>query len=407
MTGGAAAGGQGLTRRTAFGLALASAGALAGRASARAPMEFLYEDGRIYVPVRLAGLSPRWFILDTGAPSTVIDRDLALEAKLPLTGDEAVTGAGAGRSSMSRAGPQVLLVGDTTLAVAAPRVSPLAELLGPTSGRAPAGIVGSQFFREHVVEIDFQRRRLTPRAPDGWTYRGAGEAFALTFVNETPLTQASLTLPDGRVVGAQVLVDLGAKATLLLPEPFIASAGLRAAFSPLVSSPFGAGFGGDTRYAFGRARRLSLGGSTRVGLDRPVVGLSEGGTLKSAWHQGLLGAEFLERFHVIFDYARARLILEPTGGGAAAFDMSGLFLIAGGPGLSQVFVRNILPGAPAAAADLVPGDEILSVDGAQVAQVRLAGARARLKQGPGRVVSIGLARNGARRDIRLRLAQLV
>jgi hypothetical protein len=398
----------GPTRRAALGLVLA--GASVRGAPGRRPIEtveMLYEDGRVYVPVRLGTLTPRWFILDTGLSSTVIDRDVALEAGLAPAGDEAVTGAGPGRSSMGRAPPQVLRVGDIPLTVAEPRVAALAGLLGPTSGRAPAGIVGSQLFREHVVAIDFQRRRLTLHEPAGWRYDGAGEAFGLSFTDDTPLASVSLALADGRTVAAQVLVDLGAKATLLLPEPFIAAAALRSGFPRLVSAPFGAGFGGDTRYAFGRARRLSLKGSARIGLDDPVVGLSVGGTLKSTWHQGLLGAEFLERFHVIFDYARSRLILEPTGLKAAAFDMSGLFLIAGGPSLAKVLVREILPDTPAAASGVASGDEVLSVDGAPTASLGLAGVRARLKAGPGRVVQLALARGETRRKVDLRLAQLI
>ena len=47
--------------------------AAVGRA-AQKQIPFLFEDERIYVPVRIGTSAPRWFILDTGASSTILGK---------------------------------------------------------------------------------------------------------------------------------------------------------------------------------------------------------------------------------------------------------------------------------------------------------------------------------------------
>ncbi len=204
---------------------------------------FIYEDARIYVPVRIEGGEPRWFVLDTGATGTIIDSAVARAAHLTTCGSESVYGAGNGASQQTWTRTVRLKVGGVPLRLTQPAVLDLAHLLGPTSGRAPAGIIGSQFFEEHFVAIDFEARRITvyPPAAD----RRALYSFAapLTFADSTPLTHVELTLPEGRTVSANALVDLGAKSTFLIPEPFIDRDKLRTSLPKAVVTGFGAGVG--------------------------------------------------------------------------------------------------------------------------------------------------------------------
>jgi hypothetical protein len=359
------------------------------------------------VPVRIGAGPPQWFILDTGATATIIDAAAAKAAGLPVQGGQIVHGAGAGGSRQGHTSAVSLMVGRQPLRVSQPAVMDLAGLLGPTSGRAPAGIIGSQLFREHFVDVDFERRRITLYGAGTDRRSDFAAATALTFADFTPLVLVKLTLPDQRVVAARALVDLGAKSTFLIPEPFIDRERLRDAFASTVVTGLGAGVGGDTFYAFARARRLSLAAAPAIGLDHPVVGLSVGGTLRSTWHEGLLGAEFLSRFHIGFDYRRRLLLLTPRSASAAAFDRSGLFLASTGPSLDRIVVRQVLKGGPAEAAGLSPGDEIVAVDGRPAARLGLAGVREALKRAAPAQVAIRYRRGPEPRIARVELRDLL
>lgn len=379
---------------------------------ARAPnasvetVPFIYEDARLYVPVRIAGGPVRWFILDTGATQTIIDTAVAREAGLAFSGSSVVDGVGAGSSLQSHASSVHLSVGPVPLSVVHPAVADLAHLLGPTSGRAPAGIIGSQFFREHFVDIDFQARRLTIFSPAAQRRSAYAVAVPVTFAEWTPLAPVRLTLPTGRTVIANALLDLGAKSTFLVPEPFIDREHLRAAFPRTVETGLGAGVGGDTFYAFGRADRLGFEGVGKAALDRPIVGLSVRGTLRSTWNDGLLGAEFLSRFRLGFDYPHSRLLLTQVSRDAAPFDRSGLFLGATGSDFLRIMVRSTISGGPAEAAGLLPGDELLTLDGKPVASLGLPSVREALKS-RARSVTLGFRRGSEERTTRLQLRDLL
>lgn len=379
-----------------FLLAVASPAASSNPRMATKPpaISFQYEDSRIYVPVRIGSGAPHWFILDTGATGTIIDTAVAKAAGLALSGGQTVHGAGSGGSTQSQTSAVDLRVGPVPLHVQQPLVMDLAHLLGPTSGRAPAGIIGSQFFREHFVDVDFAARRVTVY-PNGGARRPSYAArVPLTFADWTPLTHIKLALPPGRVVTANALIDLGAKSTFLIPEPFIAREKLRDAFSHTVVTGLGAGVGGDTFYAFARARRLSLASAPVMMLDDPVVGLSVKGTLRSTWNEGLLGTDFLSRFRLGFDYAHHQLWLTKVGNSPEPFDRSGLFLAATAGDLDRVTVRQVLKGGPGEAAGLAVGDEILAVDGEPVAKIGLARLRQRLKTPGVRLAALDYERGG-------------
>jgi len=79
----------------------------------------------------------------------------------------------------------------------------------------------------------------------------------------------------------------------------------------------------------------------------------------------LFGAEFLSRFHVVFDYKGSRLILEPN----AAFaepplaDRSGMLLVTSHDDLSVRRITFVSPNGPAPEAGLMQDDELLEIDG--------------------------------------------
>lgn len=368
---------------------------------------FLYEDARIYVPVRVGDLPAQWFILDTGATNTIIDTAVAAAAHLHVEHARMVNGAGRGESRQGDTTALELHVGAVPMTVGKPAVMDLAHLLGPTSGRAPAGIIGSQFFREHFVDIDFAARMLTVRPPGDAAAAAFTATIPLTFVESTPLAQVTLTLPGGKAVSATALVDLGAKSTFLLAEPFIERERLRQALPGAVTTGFGAGVGGDTSYAFARTRRLALTAAPAMALDGAVVGLSVGGTLRSTWRDGLLGAEFLARFRVGFDYAHQRLLLTPQASIPPRFDRSGLFLVAAGPDLTGIVVRQVLKGGPADAAGLAPGDEIVGIDDRSGASLRLVEVRDLLKDAARTAVAIRYRRAGVTGLAHVRLRELL
>ena len=410
--------GRGIT----VAIALATCGVLPGGVDAQQPpaaraaesVPVQLEEARVYVPVRVTigarGATERWFILDTGAQPTLLDVALADSMGVTVTPAGMTTGAGRGTTRVGDAGPLTLDVDGIPLGPLAVRVAPLDSLLGATSGRAVPGVVGSRFFREHVVVLDFDS--LVMHASDPRTFRPPRDAIAvpLEVEGDIPYARAWLTTPDGRRIPLRVLVDLGAKSTLLLTEPFVHARQLENAFPVRVENPLGAGMGGPTRYAFARARRLEVAtsSSTSLQLAEVLVGLSVGGTLRSAQYDGLLGADFLARYRVTFDYARRRMYLVPRVRPLprAELDMSGLYLVSDRIA-RRIIVQEVRPGSPAQSADVRAGDALVSLDGRPTADLSLAAVRSVLRSEDGRVVRLGIARGGSVREVAVTLRSAI
>jgi len=115
---------------------------------------FQFQDGLIWVQVELAGTkAPLNYLLDSGASITAIDLQTAQACRIHLGDPQSVEGV-AGSSVAYRVSNFQATVGDTLL----PK-SILAIDLCPISKRCHRhidGILGLDFFRNRIVQIDFE-----------------------------------------------------------------------------------------------------------------------------------------------------------------------------------------------------------------------------------------------------------
>jgi hypothetical protein len=302
-----------------------------------------------------------------------------------------------------------LRVGNIPLGPLDVAVSELDSLLAPSQGRGAPGIIGSRFFFEHVVELDFSWPVLHVHDPKTFRYDGPGVSLPLRLDNGVPMIEGRITVPGGTVIPIRLLVDLGAKSTLLVAEPFLRAHELTGLFSNAVVSPLGAGVGGETHYSFVRVPTLTLGSGAPLETDSLVAGLSVGGTLRSTSYDALLGAEFLRRYRVFFDYPHERVILEPRQPAVPPpeYDMSGMYLLSSGVDHRSFVVRHLVAGGPAATAGVQVGDTIVAIEGRPATSLTLSAVRRALRSRDGRTVVLEVARGGARMTFPVTLRRLL
>jgi hypothetical protein len=168
---------------------------------AAAPVTIPFELATQHVIVKATvnGSRPLAFVLDTGASAALVRMNVAKELGLSLFGEVNARGAGPGTQTGSRVrDAKWSLVGLERLAQPISLALPLPEL--PSAfGRDVDGIIGGEFIRQFVVELDYQARHLRLHDPATFEYSGRGETLSIEVnANGHPVLEATVTPSSGK-----------------------------------------------------------------------------------------------------------------------------------------------------------------------------------------------------------------
>ena len=355
--------------------------------------------GAIYVPGVINGDSA-WLMLDTGLSRTGLDRDWAATI-------HAVPVATAGQvAETASAVVATIRLGDLELPDHQVALYPLRGL-SEASGRLQQGLLGHDVLQRFTIEIDYPQRRVRLFDPARYHYAGPGAAIPFTPDADRPLLRAYVKIRGRPPIPARLLLDTGASGLcMILTAPFVEQHGL-AGLSPAIEAPIGTGLAGELHGTIARVQELRLGD---VKVPSPTTGLGgeRRGFLARTDIDGVIGNAAFEGSRLIVDYARRRVIIEA---GAAPrsrcdYDMSGLRLVARGPGLSRLVVDYVVPGSPSADAGIRAGDEVLLIDGRAVAGANLSDVRTVLRV-DGVVRRLVLRRDSDTMRVALKLRRLL
>jgi len=310
---------------------------------------FMETAGKIQLPVTIDGKSYS-FILDTGAPNTIADNSL--------------------QSVLGAAGPWNISIGDTTVAIKALEYFDIYSNL-----RIPGvlGIVGADVFGKMVLTIDYPRGRL-------WLDSARNEAalLACSHVEDNPAdvpayVNYNFVYVAGKAEDQDGFFTLDTGASFgAMPD---------ASFAILnAAHPRNALQGFYTPAAIGTWwARFTTIGSYDVGgkrVSRMLIRTVKDGLLDPAPfnhfdnkpHWGVLPSGFLRHFMVTVDYPQKRLRLDAARNDALV-DANRILTV--GIGLNEdtnppITVAQILPKSAASEANVMIGDRITGVDGANI-----------------------------------------
>jgi predicted aspartyl protease len=348
--------------------------------SKAAAVSFELNTNKIYLPVKINGKKTYSFILDTGAHFNVVDTARAKSLGLTTTGSTEVHGAGDGSLPSSRAKNVDLSVEGAAIPKGEVEVMPINKEIAFSEGRAVDGLLGRPFFERFVVEIDYANKKINFHDPAKFQYMGQGEAIPLEAFGPGVGVRANLVLPNGERVEAKLLVDTGWRGALSLNSPFVRERKVPA-MTNTIAATIGVGVGGPVEDAIGRISALEIG---RFVVKALVTSFSDatGGILADKNFTGILGADTLRRFTVIFDYPQKRMILQPNASfdEVSEFDMSGLYLTAEGKDFKTFKVYKLIPDSPAGAAGVREGDQIFSINNQLASKLTLEQIRQMFRQ---------------------------
>jgi hypothetical protein len=300
--------------------------------------------------------------------------NVAKELNLSLQESVSARGAGAGTQAGSRVKDATWsLVGFEQFSQPVGLALPLPEL-PHALGRDIDGIVGGEFIKQFVFELDYQARLIRLHDRASFAYGGRGETLPLEFdSNDQPVLKAIVTPAGERALERKFLLDTGSGLALALHSPFVTEQNLLNSQSKTIPAIGIAGVGGRSIGRLGRVLALQIGSFT---IKNPITlfSVDKMGSFANRSLAGNIGLQIASRFRMFLDYRGRRIILEPSGTFDEPFDraFSGIALRAEGPDYRTFRIREVLEESPATDAGLTAGDIIAAIDGVPADQLTLA-----------------------------------
>jgi len=328
----------------------------------------------IMIRVQINNSGPLWFIFDTGDKVAIIDLGRAKSLGLTMQGEVQVSGAGAGTVKGAN-------VRDASVAVIGAEGTPQPIVLAiPLKGLEPRfghdidGIIGADFIKQFVVEIDYPARVLRLHDKNRFSYSGSGEILPLTFVHGGyPVIEAEVSLTGRSPVKGRFVLDFGSGGALALHTPFVEGESLLPPAQKTIRVIGAGGAGGKITGRSGRVAGLKIG---KIQIENPLTLFSQdrSGAFATSEIQGNIGAMILSKFKAILDYGHDRIILEPnnTLKDPIAPASAGLTIVADGSDFKTFRVDEVLEDSPATEAGLQKDDVLVAVDGRPAAELALS-----------------------------------
>jgi hypothetical protein len=365
------------------------------------PFEVVNEN--IFLQVQAGGSRAYWFVLDTGWKYAVIDLAVAKALGLKL-GAPVDAGGGGKKAVMGNmlSDSPFSLVGLKDFSQPLFLALPMDDL-AKISGHEWAGILGTDFISEFVVQIDYLSKTITLHNKMTYQYRGKGQSFPVTFnAAGWPVIQAAVIDGERPAIEGKFVLDIGNNGALLLNRPFVESEHFLRPDRHTVPLLEGRALGGGFDASLGRITGLRIG---RFLIKNPVTVFSRAadGPFAATESQGNIGAMILEKFEIILDYAKSRVILEPNSQFAEPiqYDRSGLSLVSFGEGYKDFKIDAVAENSPASEVGLLPGDLLVEVNGSPASAFSLSDIRQTLKEA--NQCDLTVRRGSERRSVKLKL----
>jgi hypothetical protein len=275
-------------------------------------INFKLINNLIVIPVEINGVELS-FLLDTGVSKPIIFNFLNITEELKINQTEKLylRGLGEGesvealisRNNIFKIG-NALSISQSLYAVFDPDLN-----FAPRLGVPIHGIIGYDFLKDFVVEINYASRYLKLYTPD--KYKGkrcsSCEIFDIEFFNNKPYINAVVTM-NNQEIPVTLLIDSGGSDALWLfndeerginiPEKYF-------------DDFLGRGLSGNVYGKRAKVDGFSLG---KFKLDRVNVAFPDSTSISFARkfkeRSGTISGEVLKRFNIIFDYPNRKISLK-------------------------------------------------------------------------------------------------
>ena len=368
-----------------------------GKQRVQIPIEIY--NNLVVVPVVLNGALPLKFILDTGVRTTILTQKTFSDIlNLPYSRKYTIAGPGGDKlvdayvtNNVSIDLPGVSGRGHAMLVLAEDYLE-LRNYLGTDVH----GILGYELFSRFIVKIDYHKKMLTLMQPSKFRKENRYQSIPMAIEDTKPYIIVPVVLQDGTEIQAKLLMDSGASHGLMLEttsDPRIKVP------EHTVSSLLGRGLGGEIVGKVGRTKSLTMGTHK---LEKVVANFPDPNSYTDSlkvgniFRNGAIGGEIMSRFTIIFNFPKERIYIKKNSAfkNDFYFNLSGITVKAKGSALNIFEVTEVREASASQKGGILPGDQILSVNGIATKNLDLNNVNSFFNSKPGRKIKLEISRKG-------------
>ena len=181
-----------------------------GRDSVTVPFQLI--DDRTIVDVKVEGLGPLPFFLDTGTSSSLLDTSLAEMLRLKSRGEFSDNiGGGGGETKVDLVQDVTLQVGGLVSRHRNIMAIKIDSIAHRAAGLDIFGILGGSFIRNFVLDLDYERQEVTFFNRASHTWKGQGDRIKLAVLSGVPFAGEERARQNHQVRPKSPLRSTGAK----------------------------------------------------------------------------------------------------------------------------------------------------------------------------------------------------
>lgn len=399
------------------------------------PFEFV--NNLIIISVHLND-EPLSFILDNGVKETLLFGEVLDSVKLKNTSAFTFQGFGEGEpikglmSLYNKLQIGALVDSSHHLYV----ITDSAFNISKNIGIHIHGILGSTFFRNNVVAINYVKKKITiANHIDGLKINTSKyKTLPITIENERAYVQTDINSIGQEFTNCKMLMDLGNSDPMMIFN--------REFVDYIISPPYireylGFGFNGAVYGLKNRIKQLQLG---EFNIKLPIVSYPDTSSYDPKklvkGRKGSIGNQILSRFHLIFDYANNQVYMRPNKyyDKPYTLDMSGIEVVHEGFEFVKHRITNftenkdgqitinfstevnyqielhatyiidqVRPNSPAERAGVRIGDRLLKINGRGVGKMKLQDIKNKLQAGEDKLVKLKVERGNNELSLEFRL----
>lgn len=237
------------------------------------------------------------------------------------------------------------------------------------------GLLGVDFFRNYVVQIDYGRRQLRMYRPEQFVAPKGYGVMPMTLQRQKMYIHLSVLETDSSRQRIKMLIDTGAELTawfetltnkaINIPEKSI-------------RGRIGEGLSGEINGVLARVQQLCI---AEFCVKNPIVAFPDSAAIsqitRTSDRDGTIGGQLLSRFNLIIDTNGRKFYFKPNSSFNSPFvyNIAGVEVVQTSEILPQIEVVYVWKDSPGDRAGIQPGDLITEINSLKTFQISISEVR--------------------------------